>query len=100
MMKLHAPTETLIFSGNRPQLEAVTTALKALEPTGDEVTHSKQMEQAENDRNRMAMEMARLQEALARTRSEAADARQRANQQTEEIEKLRARLHALGDKSQ
>ena len=31
MMKLHAPTETLIFSGNRAQLEAITTALKALE---------------------------------------------------------------------
>jgi predicted RNase H-like nuclease (RuvC/YqgF family) len=95
MMKLHAPTETLVFSGNPTQLEAVSRALKALEPTPDEVRQSKQMERAGNDRDRMAMEAARLQEALERTRAEAADVRQRANQQTEEMEKLRARLHAL-----
>ena len=42
MMKLHAPTETLIFSGNRAQLEAITTALKAREPTQEEIERSSQ----------------------------------------------------------
>ena len=41
------------------------------------------------------MEMARVQEEFTRARMEADRERQRATEQTVEIEKLRARLHAL-----
>ncbi|MGO9113729.1 MAG: hypothetical protein ACLP9L_31235 [Thermoguttaceae bacterium] len=100
LMKLHAPTETLIFRGYPTELEVVDRTLKALELTPDEIGRSKWLEQADNDRARLMAEMDRLKEAMAQTRVEASDARNRVNQQTEEIEKLRARLRSLGEKSQ
>ncbi len=95
MMKLHAPTETLIFSGNQLQLEAVAAALKALEPTPGEVNHSNQEQAAKDSARMMEMEMSRLKEVLTEAKNETAESRNRVNQLTDEIEKLRAHLRTL-----
>ncbi|MGA2257083.1 MAG: hypothetical protein ABSG53_20720 [Thermoguttaceae bacterium] len=95
LMKVHTATETLVFRGYPTQLEAVKCALEALQSTPDEIRRSKQLEQAENDQARLMLERERLEASLAQARSEAAEARKRMNQQTEDIERLQARLRSL-----
>jgi len=95
LMKVHAATETLIFRGFPNQLEAVNRTLRALEPTPDETARSRELDQARNKTTSLYGEMDQLQRSLEQARKEAADARQRMLQQTEEIEKLQARLRSL-----
>jgi len=96
LMKVHAPTETLIFRGHPTQLEAVNRTLKALEPTPEEIGHSREFEQAKNEFKNLAAHTSQLEQSLAQAQTEAAELKKRLNQQNEEIEKLQAKLRRAG----
>ncbi len=99
LMKVHEATETLIFRGNLEQTEAVQQVLAALEPTKMEAERAKLRDQMAADRNRSQDDLARLHGRLAETESEYAAARKRLSEQVTEIETLKARLAARGEKS-
>jgi hypothetical protein len=100
LMKVHEATETLIFRGNADQTEVVQGALKALEPTTTENERAKLHEQMAAERDRMQVRLAQLDDRLKEAEMEAIEARKHISQQTTEIEVLKARLAAKGEKPQ
>ncbi len=98
LMKVHEGTGTLIFRGNAAQTEVVERALKALEPTTAESERVKVQEQMQAERDRSQGRLAQLEERLEEAKMESIDARKRVSQQMTEIEALKARLAAQGDK--
>jgi hypothetical protein len=100
LMKVHEATQTLIFRGNAEQTEVVQAALKALEPTSAESERAKLQERVQADRDRMQVRLAQLEDRLKEAEVENAQGRKRISEQTTELEILRARLAAQGDKKQ
>jgi len=98
LMKVHAPTETLIFRGHPTQLEAVSRTLQALEPTPAESGRSKELERAKEEISRIAANQ--FEQSLAQARAETAELRKRLSQQNDEIQRLQAQLRSTRQKSQ
>jgi hypothetical protein len=98
LMKVHEQTGTLIFRGNAAQTDVVERALKALEPTNAESQRAKIQLQFQADRERMQVRVSQLEDRLKEAETVAAEYRKRANDQTNEIEVLKARMAAQGDK--
>src|SRR5208283_1709994 len=73
LMKVHAPTETLIFRGHPTQLEAVNRTLKALEPTPEEIGPSRDLEQAKSEFAKLAGHTSQLEKAVGQAQAEAAE---------------------------
>lgn len=99
VMKVHEPTETLIFRGNQDQTEAVEKALKALEPTQGESERTKMQDRFNSDRERLQSRIAELERRLGEAHDDAALFRKQISQQASEIETLKARLAARSEKS-
>ena len=98
LMKVHEQTGTLIFRGNAAQTDVVEHALKALEPTNTESQRAKLQLQYQAERERTQVRVAQLEDRLKEAEMEAAVARKQVREQTSEIEVLKARLAAQGDK--
>ena len=92
-MRLHEATATLIFKGSPAQIEVVNRALKALESAPSEVEHSRQLAEAEIERNEHKAEITQLKKSLLRAEDEAAYLRKGLNEQIEQNEHIKARLH-------
>jgi hypothetical protein len=98
LMKVHEGTGTLIFRGNAVQTEVLIRALKALEPTWGESERAKLQEHAQANLDRMQARVAQLEERLKEAEMEAAVARKQVREQMNDLEMLKARLAAQGDK--
>ena len=98
LMKVHEATGTLIFRGNAAQIDVVQRALQALEPTSAESERAKLQEHMQTDRERMQVRVVQLDDRLKEAEAEAGAARKRISEQATEIEVLKARLAAQGDK--
>ena len=98
LMKVHEGTGTLIFRGNAAQTEVVERALKALAPTTAESDRAKLEEHLQAERERMQERFDQRENRLREAEMESNEARKRISQQMTEIEVLKARLAAQGDK--
>jgi molecular chaperone GrpE (heat shock protein) len=76
-------------------MDAVNSALQALQLDPNEKAESDQLKQAQNGNNLLLARLKEAEQSLERARAEADDARKRMIQQTEELEKLRARLRSF-----